>query len=166
MSRRFRMCVIKGGRRCFRPSNGWTKFTLFKKDKKPICCVQIKCISRNFRNWASLLHFFPKTMGRSDLRGQAQLRATKTRSKKCCTPIHIDFLNPECVRIPWVLAPKNFLVENFWWQTNLRKSSVFHWFLLPPPKQKYRASVPTVLMPQTSQIASLNCYTPNFSGAP
>merc|ERR1711963_1145000 len=26
---------------------------------------------------------------------------------------HIHFLNPECVRIPWVLAPKNFPVENF-----------------------------------------------------
>ena len=25
---------------------------------------------------------------------------------------HIHFLNPECVRIPWVLAPKNFPVEN------------------------------------------------------
>ena len=27
-------------------------------------------------------------------------------------PFHIHFRNPECVRIPWVLAPKNFPVEN------------------------------------------------------
>ena len=26
---------------------------------------------------------------------------------------HIHFLNPECVTIPWVLAPKNFPIENF-----------------------------------------------------
>ena len=45
-------CVIKGGRRCFRISNGRPKFTLFKNNKKPICCVQIKCKSRNFQNWA------------------------------------------------------------------------------------------------------------------
>ena len=43
-------CVIKGGRRCFRISNGRPKFTLFKNNKKPICCVQIKCKSRNFQN--------------------------------------------------------------------------------------------------------------------
>ena len=137
MSRRFRMCVIKGGRRCFRPSNGWTKFTLFKKDKKPICCVQIKCISQNFRNWASFLHSSQRLWEEVIYVGKLNfelLRATKTRSKKCCTPIHIDFLNPECVRIPWVLAPKNFLVENFRTRSDLQKSSVFHWFLCPPAK--------------------------------
>ena len=39
---------------------------------------------------------------------------------------HIHFLNPECIRIPWVLALKNFSVENFWEQSDLQKSSVFH----------------------------------------
>ena len=33
-------------------------------------------------------------------------------------------------------------------------------------KKKYRARVPTILMPQTFPIASLNRYTPNFSGVP
>ena len=79
---------------------------------------------------------------------------------------HIHFLNPECVRIPWVLAPKNFPVQNFRVRSVLQKSSIFHWFLLPPPKKKYRARVPTILMPQTFPIASLNRYTPNFSGVP
>ena len=79
---------------------------------------------------------------------------------------HIHFLNPECVRIPWVLAPKNFPIENFRVRSDLQKSSIFHWFLLPPPKKKYRARVPTILMPETFPIASLNRYTPNFSGVP
>ena len=79
---------------------------------------------------------------------------------------HIHILNPECVRIPWVLAPKNFPVQNFRVRSVLQKSSIFHWFLLPPPKKKYRARVPTILMPQTFPIASLNRYTPNFSGVP
>ena len=39
---------------------------------------------------------------------------------------HIHFLNPECVRIPWVLAPKNFPVENFRVGSDLQKSPVFH----------------------------------------
>ena len=79
---------------------------------------------------------------------------------------HIHFLNPECVRIPWVLAPKNFHVQNFRVRSDLQKSSIFHWFLLPPPKKKYRARVPTILMPPTFPIARLNRYTPNFSGVP
>ena len=77
---------------------------------------------------------------------------------------HTHFLNPECVRIPWVLAPKNFPVQNFRVRSVLQKSSIFHWFLLPPPKKKCRARVPTILMPETFPIASLNRYTPNFSG--
>ena len=75
---------------------------------------------------------------------------------------HIHFLNPECVRIPWVLAPKNFPIQNFRARSVLQKSSISHWFLLPPPKKKYRPRVPTILMPQTFPIASLNRYTPNF----
>ena len=38
---------------------------------------------------------------------------------------HIHILNPECVRILWVLAPKKIPVENFWVQSNLRKFSIF-----------------------------------------
>ena len=63
-------------------------------------------------------------------------------------------------------APKNFPVENFRVRSDLQKSSIFHWFLLPPTKIKYQARVPTILMPQTFPIASLNRYTPNFSGVP
>ena len=73
------------------------------------------------------------------------------------------FLNPECVRIPYVLAPKNFPIENFRVRSDLRKSSIFHWFLCPYAPKRYRARVPTILMPPTFPIASLNHYTPNFS---
>merc|ERR1712004_969406 len=78
----------------------------------------------------------------------------------------IHILNPECVRIPWVLAPKNFHVQNFRVRSDLQKSSIFHRFLLPPPKKKYRARVPTILMPQTFPIASLNRYTPKVDLVP
>ena len=39
---------------------------------------------------------------------------------------HIHFLNPECVTIPWVLAPKNFPIENFRVRSDLQKISIFH----------------------------------------
>ena len=82
------------------------------------------------------------------------------------------FLNPECIRILWVLArkgfrgnwPEKFSCWKFSGTERFTKKSIFHWFLLPPPKKKYRARVPTILMPQTFPIASLNRYTPNFSG--
>ena len=45
----------------------------------------------------------------------------------------------------------------------IRKSSVF---TVSTCKKKYRARVPTILMPPTFPIASLNRYTPNFSGVP
>ena len=37
---------------------------------------------------------------------------------------------------------------------------------LAASKKKYRARVPTILMPPTFPIARLNRYTPNFSGVP
>ena len=92
--------------------------------------------------------------------------ATKQGQTFGVPTFHINFMNPECVRIPLVLALKNFPIENFRVRSDLQKKSIFHWFLLPPPKKKYRARVPTILMPQTFPIASLNRYTPNFSGVP
>ena len=38
------------------------------------------------------------------------------------------FLNPECIRIPWVLGPKKFPVENFRVRSDFRKFSIFHEF--------------------------------------
>ena len=60
--------------------------------------------------------------------------------------LHIESTFPHCVITTYILQ------------------GIYYWFLLPPPKKKYRARVPTILMPQTFPIASLNRYTPNFSG--
>ena len=49
-----------------------------------------------------------------------------TSKRKFGHPNQIYFLNPECVRIPWVLAPKNFPVQNFRVRSVLQKSSIFH----------------------------------------
>merc|ERR1711884_904188 len=79
---------------------------------------------------------------------------------------HIHFLNPECVRISWVLAPKNFPVENFWVRSDLQKISIFH--EIPSPLAFFfcRPAADSILMPPTFHIARLNRYTPNFSGVP
>ena len=54
--------------------------------------------------------------------------------------------------------------EKFSGKERFMKNSVFHGFPCPCPKKKYRAGVPAILMPPTFPIASLNGYTPNFSG--
>ena len=79
---------------------------------------------------------------------------------------HIHFLNPECVRIPWVLAPKNFPIENFRVRSDLQKISLFHEFSCPLGKKNRRPAADSILMPPTFPIARLNRYTPNFSGVP
>ena len=98
--------------------------------------------------------------------GISQLRAGKTRSKKSSTPpFHIHNLKPECARIPRVLAPKKIPVENFRVWSDLRKISVFfHEFPLPLAKKICRPAGDSILMPPTFPIASLNRFTPKFSG--
>merc|ERR1711973_965305 len=77
---------------------------------------------------------------------------------------HIHFLNPECVTIPWVLAPKNFPIENFRVRSDLQKISIFHEFSCRFGKKNRRPAADSILMPPTFHIARLNRYTPNFSG--
>ena len=79
---------------------------------------------------------------------------------------HIHFLNPECVTIPWVLAPKKFPIENFQVRSDLQKISLFHEFSCPLGKKNRRPAADSILMPPTFHIARLNRYTPNFSGVP
>ena len=73
-------------------------------------------------NFANGPHFFALT----------QLRATKTGSTIFCIPRSYRF--SECVRIPWLLAPKNLPVEDFRVRSNSRKSSIVHLFLCLPEK--------------------------------
>ena len=77
---------------------------------------------------------------------------------------HIHFLNPECVTIPWVLAPKNFPIENFRVRSDLQKISLFHEFSCPLGKKNRRPAADSILMPQTFHQAGLNRYTPKFPG--
>ena len=55
-----------------------------------------------------------------------RLRATKTMSNIFSNNYQKQVLDPECVRIQWVLAPKKFTFENFRVGSDLRKSSIFH----------------------------------------
>ena len=58
MSRRFSICMQKGGGGCLRPSYGLPKLTLIsKKDKRKVWCQKI-CISHNFENRARPLKSF------------------------------------------------------------------------------------------------------------
>ena len=66
--------------------------------------------------------------------------------------LHRDFLG---------VIPKEFLGTELF-----TKKFRFSRISLSVPQKKYRARAPTILMPQTFPIASLNRYTPNFSGGP
>ena len=63
-------------------------------------------------------------------------------------------------------CPEKIFHQNFWVRSDFKKSSIFHWFPYPHPQKNYGARVPTIFMPPTFPIASLNRYTPNFSGVP
>ena len=63
---------------------------------------------------------------------------------------HIHFLNPECLRIPWVLAPKFSPLKIFRCES-IYKKVPFITDLIEVTTEKYRARVPTFLMPGPSQ---------------
>ena len=95
-----------------------------------------------------------------------QLWANKTRSIFFCTPFHIFILKAESVAVSVVSVPKKFHIENFRWENDLRKKSIFHEFPFRFGKKVRRPAADSILMPPTFHIASLNRYTPNFSGVP
>ena len=153
------MCVPKGGRGCLRPSYGRPKLTLVSK-KSSI----LQCCKKNFE--IELAHI------RSDLRGEPQFRkfkeirffatphvfangphvvalnrllATKTRSKKICTPLSYRFSESEVRKNSVAACPEFFSVENFRVRSDLRKNSVFLGFPCPypvPPKSSYPKRCP------------------------
>ena len=100
----------------------------------------------------------------------SKLRAGKTRSKKprsqffaqkasvpLCNPA-FPLLNIICtITIPFFL---------FELQTKEQKSSIFHEFPCRFGKIVCWPAAVSILMPPTFPIASLNRYTPNFSGVP
>ena len=69
-------------------------------------------LSKNFGRYISLWHLIflltDRTWSHSPDIGQP-----KHGQETFLPPFHIDILNPECVRIPWALAPKNFRLKIF-----------------------------------------------------
>ena len=103
--------------------------------------------------------------GNSRSTGISQLRAGKTGQKFVVPTFHIHFLNPECVRIPWVLAPKKiFPLKIFGYRAIYKKFPFFTNFHVALVKKNCRPAADSILMPPTFHIARLNRYTPNFSG--
>merc|ERR1712115_662496 len=88
------------------------------------------CGRKVFRNTALFL-LATRVLPASPNFGQA-----KQGQKFVVPTFHIHFLNPECVTIPWVLAPKNFPIENFRVRSDLQKVSLFHEFSCPLGKKK------------------------------
>ena len=160
MSRRFRICMAKGGRESARPSYGRPKLTLNSRGEKIPKTVCRKTLRPQFsyfsleiesavfwyiRNTAdsrTRLNF--ENCGRKVLGNTALfLLATRVlpaspnfgqakQGQKNSTPPFRDIPNPECKRIPWVLAWKKFLLkifeygaiyEKFLFLTNLQKKS-------------------------------------------
>ena len=188
MSRRFRICMAKGGRESARPSYGRPKLTLNSRGEKIPKTVCRKTLRPQFsyfsleiesavfwyiRNTAdsrTRLNF--ENCGRKVL-GNTYLFLLATRispaspnfgqakqGQKFVVPtFHIHFLNPECVTIPWVLAPKNFPIENFRVRSDLQKISLFHEFSCRFGKKNRRPAADSILMPPTFHIARLNRYT-------
>ena len=63
------------------------------------------------------------------------------------------------------VCPEKFSLWNFFGTERFTiKFRFFTDFLVGTPQKKYRARVPTILMPPTFPIASLNGYTRNFLG--
>ena len=94
------------------------------------------------------------------------LWAAVTSKPRLGHPNRLHFLNPKCVRIPWVVAPKKILVENFRVRSALPKKSLFREFTCPDGKNMQRARVRSISVPPTFHIVSLKHYAPNFSGPP
>ena len=195
MSRRFRICMAKGGRESARPSYGRPKLTLILSQKKKPKTVLQKTLRPQFSYFSleieSAVFWYIRNTADSRTRlnfencGQKVLGNTalfllatrvlpaspnfgqaKQGQKFVVPTFHIHFLNPECVTIPWVLAPKNFPIENFRVRSDLQKISLFHEFSCPLGKKNRRPAADSILMPPTFHIARLNRYTPNFSGVP
>ena len=124
-----------------------------RNDQKSPIAVSKKCISQNLRNWACKLKSlrpldyekkwfkFGSSNSKIDTSDLILLHSPNFGQPKQGPNFFFEFFfiffrNPECVRIFWVYAPKNFPIENFWVRSDLRKSSVFHWFPCLHPQKK------------------------------
>ena len=87
----------------------------------------------------TLIFFYP-----THFETMVSLWAAITSKWRLRHPNQILFLSPQCVRIPWVLAPKSFPVEKFRVGSVPPTNSLFHHFLCPDgEKARYPRFVST-----------------------
>ena len=91
-----------------------SRFTSFQSD-----LTKIGGVTSNGNKWlqifCNLSGFWPMT----------SLRAAITSKRRLSHPSRLYFLNPECVRIPWVAAPKVFPLKIFGYVVFHPKNSFF-----------------------------------------
>ena len=147
MSRRFRICMAKGGRGSF-----WQRKCGVAKVTPPIfirevlneynmdsdigtpCSIPFKAIGRKLAEWlwlATPLIFRNTTC----FWPMALLWAALTSKRRLGHPNRLYFLSPECVcvRTPWVLAAKNFLLKTFGYGAFNQKFIFFQFWCQRPP---------------------------------
>ena len=83
----------------------------------------------------------------------------------CCTHLSYTFSESWVRKDSVGTCPEKFSSWKFSGTERFTKKFHFSLISVSSNKKKYWARVPTILMPQTFPIASLNRYTPNFSGA-
>ena len=164
MSRRFRICMAKGGRESLRSRYGRSKLTLISSQKKKPKTVFPKTLRPQFsyfslvlesavfwyiRNIAdSISRLKSENCGRKVFRNTALfLLATRVlpaspnfgqakQGQKFVVPtFHIHFLNPECVTIPWYLPQKIFPLKIFGYGAIYKKFPFFTNFHVPLVKK-------------------------------
>ena len=91
------------------------------------------------------------------------LSAAITSKRRLGHPSRLYFLNPECVRIPWVIALKNFPVENFRIRSDVPKKITFSRISVHTHTKKCSRLMCTQFWCQC-QVPSLKRYTTKFSG--
>ena len=89
-----------------------------------------------------------------------QLRPTKTGSNICCTHLSYTFSESWVRKDSVGTCPEKFSRWKFSGTERFTKKFRFSLISLAASKKKYRARVPTVLMPQIFPIASLNRFGP------
>ena len=146
MHRRLRICGAKGGAGCFRPRIPAAKVDLHR-EKNNCKCGATKnkhgynqnIASKSNRRWLKNYEKLVVRIGTDILKIMAVVvlcdtsyfciafgRTHPTSGTKCFQIIYNFFLNPECERILWLLAPEKFPIENFRVRSNLGKISTFH----------------------------------------
>ena len=102
--------------------------------------LRSKLWPNNFGNMALIL-LATRVLPTSPNFGQAK------HCQKILPLFHRDILKAESVVVAIVPILKNFHVENFWWQSDLRKKSIFHEFIFRLDKKIRWPAADSILMP-------------------